>query len=402
VFNWSSRKIVAYAARPGARHRAPVSPCGGSGTRVLHVIKGLGPGGAERLVVSLAGARPRREGSVAVAYLLPWKRHLVRELEEMGVATHLIGGRMGMADPRWPARLRQLVRTLQADVVHLHSPAVAAVARPTLRAMRHRPIIVSTEHNVWPSYGAATRWANAATLFLEDGTFAVSDQVVRSAGRFGERMETVLHGVPLASLARRRSGRAAARKALGLVDGDVLAVTVANLRDHKDYPSLFAAAMIATAAEPRLRFVTIGQGPLEEQLRSDLARTPLGDRFRMLGFHPDPAAVVAGADIFVLASVHEGLPIALLEAMALGVPPVATDVGGVPEVVVDGRDGVLVPPSRPDLLAAAIVDLVADAERRSGLARRAAERAGAFDIANAAVHLQLRYEALAAGRPARP
>jgi glycosyltransferase involved in cell wall biosynthesis len=74
----------------------------------------------------------------------------------------------------------------------------------------------------------------------------------------------------------------------------------------------------------------------------------------------------------------------------------------VPEVVVDGRDGVLVPPSRPDLLAAAIVDLAADAERRSGLARRAAERAGAFDIANAAAHLQRRYEALAAGRPARP
>ncbi|MDP9333569.1 MAG: glycosyltransferase [Actinomycetota bacterium] len=379
-----------------------MTPRGGPGTRVLHVIKGLGPGGAERLLVSLAGARSSREGSVDVAYLLPWKRHLVRELEEMGVATHLIGGRMGMADPRWPARLRQLVRTLDADVVHLHSPAVAAVARPTLRAMRHRPIIVSTEHNVWPSHGAATRWANAATLLLEDATFAVSDEVVRSAGRFGGRMETVVHGVPLASLARRGSGRTAARKALGVGEGDVLAVTVANLRDHKDYPSLFAAATIATTAEPRLRFVAIGQGPLEEQLRAELARTTLGDRFRMLGFHPDPAAVVAGADIFVLASTHEGLPIALLEAMALGVPPVATDVGGVPEVVVDGRDGVLVPPSRPDLLAAAIVDLVADAERRTGLAQRAAERAGAFDIANAAARLQRRYEALAAGRPTRP
>jgi glycosyltransferase involved in cell wall biosynthesis len=379
-----------------------VTPPGRPGNRVLHVIKGLGPGGAERLLVSLAGARPDGDGSVDVAYLLPWKRHLVRELEEMGVATHLIGGRAGMADPRWPVRLRRLVRTLHADVVHLHSPAVAAVARPTLRAMRHRPIIVSTEHNVWPSHRAATRWSNAATLFLEDATFAVSDEVVRSAGRLGGHMETVVHGVPLASLALRGSGRAAARQALGVVDSDVLAVTVANLRHHKDYPSLFAAATIATAAEPRLRFVTIGQGPLEAQLRTELARTTLGNRFRMLGFHPDPAAVVAGADIFVLASTHEGLPIALLEAMALGVPPVATDVGGVPEVVIDGRDGVLVPASRPDLLAAAIVDLVADSERRTALAQGAAERAGAFDIAKTAAHLQERYEALTASRPARP
>jgi glycosyltransferase involved in cell wall biosynthesis len=381
---------------------AAKTPAVRPGTRILHVIKGLGPGGAERLLVSLAGARPRGEGSADVAYLLPWKRHLVRELQEAGVATHLIGGPNGMADPRWPGRLRQLVRTLHADVVHLHSPAVAAVARPALRAMRPRPIIVSTEHNVWPSHRAATRWANAATMFLEDATFAVSNEVVRSAGRFGGHMETVVHGVPLAALTLRRSGRAAARQALGVVDDEVLAVTVANLRVHKDYPSLFAAATIATAAEPRLRFVTIGQGPLDEQLRTELARTALGDRFRMLGFHPDPAAVVAGADIFVLASTHEGLPIALLEAMALGVPPVATDVGGVAEVVVDGRDGVLVPPSRPDLLAAAIVDLAADAERRTALARRAAERADAFDIAHAAVHLQRRYETLAAGRPARP
>ena len=367
----------------------------GSGpVRVLHLVKGLGPGGAERLLVSVAGAADRSAVAHEVAYLLDWKQHLVPELDALGVPTHLLAGRRGMADPRWPGRLRTLARGF--DVVHLHSPAVAAVARPVLRAMRRGPALVSTEHNVWGSHGLATRLANAVTLPLDRVRWAVSAEVVASAwSPWRAKTEVLVHGIPVEVLRSRRGERGAARAAMGWTDDDVVVAIVANLRAHKDYPTLFAAAGAAIAQEPALRFVSIGQGPLEDELRADLATRGLGDRFQMLGYHADPPAVLAGADVFTLSSRHEGLPISLLEAMALGLPPVVTRVGGNAEVVTHDRDGLLVPPGDSAALAAAYVELAADTDRRHRLGEAAGRRAEDFDIARTARDPEARYASLA-------
>jgi glycosyltransferase involved in cell wall biosynthesis len=362
--------------------------------RVLHVLKGLGPGGAERLVVSIAAAADRAVVRHEVAYLLDWKQHLVPELEAVGVRTHLLAGRRGLLDPRWPLRLRRLAQT--ADVVHLHSPAVAAVARPVLRAPGGRAVVVSTEHNTWGSHGLATRVANAATLPLDRVRWAVSEEVVASEwGPWRAKAEVLVHGIPLAALRARRGERASSRAAHGWHDDDVVVAIVANLRANKDYPNLFAAAAQACATEPRLRFVSVGQGPLEHELRAHLATLGLGDRFVMLGYHADPAAVLVGADVFTLSSRHEGLPISLLEAMALGLPPVVTRVGGNAEVVTHEEDGLLVPPSSPGALADAYVRLAGDPAERARLGGAAAQRAGDFDIVRTARTLEARYRSLA-------
>jgi glycosyltransferase involved in cell wall biosynthesis len=364
--------------------------------RVLHVVKGLGPGGAERLLVSVAAVADPSAVRHEVAYVLDWKQHLVPELAALGVPTHLLAGSRGMGDLRWPGRLRALARAV--DVVHLHSPAVAAVARPALRTLRPRPAVVSTEHNLWSSHGLVTRVANALTLPLDRVRWAVSAEVVASEWpRWRARTEVLVHGVPLAALQARRGERAGARRAQGWADDDVVVVIVANLRANKDYPTLFAAAARALEGEPRLRFVSIGQGPLEDELRRSLAGYQLADRFVMLGYHDDPAAVVVGADLFTLSSRHEGLPISLLEAMALGVPAVVTAVGGNAEVVTDGEDGVLVPAGSPDDLAAAYVRLARDVAERARLGEAAAVRAEAFDIARTARRLEARYRSLVAG-----
>ena len=343
--------------------------------RVLQVVKGLGPGGAERLLVSMAGVADQAAVRYEVAYVLPWKQHLVPELEALGVPTHLLAGRRGMGDPRWPGQLRRLARGF--DVVHFHSPAVAAVARPVLRTMRGGPQLVSTEHNVWASHSPVTRVGNAGTLPLDRVRWAVSEEVVASSWpRWRARTEVLVYGTPVESLRARTSERAAVRAAHGWADDDVVVAHVANLRAHKDHPTLFQAAALAIAEEPRLRFVSIGQGPLESELRADLAGHGLGDRFVLLGYHDDPPAVLAGADVFTLSSVHEGLPISLLEAMALGLPPVVTAVGGNAEVVTDGIDGILVAPRQPEALAAAYVRLARDPELRARLGGTAAVAGG--------------------------
>jgi glycosyltransferase involved in cell wall biosynthesis len=361
--------------------------------RVLHVVKGLGPGGAERLLVSVAGVADREVVHHEVAYLLDGKQHLVPELEAIGVPTHLLAGPRGLADVRWPGRLRALAR--RADIVHLHSPAVAAVARPALRTMRGGPVVVSTEHNLWSSHSPVTRGANALTLPLDRVRWAVSAEVIASEwAAWRPKTEVLVHGVPLATLQARRGERDGARAAQGWAADDVVVAIVANLRANKDYPTLFAAAARAIEAEPRLRFVSIGQGPLEGELRGALASHGLQDRFVMLGYHDDPPAVVVGADVFTLSSRHEGLPISLLEAMALGIPPLVTAVGGSAEVVTDGVDGLLVPPGDPTALANGYLRLARDPAERARLGAAAAVRAEAFDIARTARVLEARYRSL--------
>ncbi len=376
--------------RPPRRLRAAVD---GGPVRVLHVVKGLGPGGAERLLVSMAQVADPAAVQYEVAYLMERKQHLVPELEALGVRTQLLSGTREMADLRWPVRLRRAAR--QFDVVHFHSPAVAAVARPALRLLRSGPILVSTEHNVWRSHKRATRVANALTRPLDEVRWAVSQEVIAATwGPCRSRTELLVHGIPVAKLRARRGDRLAARAAAGWDDDDVVVAIVANLRAHKDLPTLFAAAAVALAEEPRLRFVAIGQGPLEERLRSTLATYELGERFDMLGYHNDPPAVLAGADIFTLSSRHEGLPISLLEAMALGLAPVVTTVGGVAEVITHGSDGLLVPAGDPGALAAAYVDLARSPDARCRLRAAAALRAEDFDIELTARKVEARYRSL--------
>jgi glycosyltransferase involved in cell wall biosynthesis len=361
--------------------------------RVLHLVKGLGAGGTERLIVSLADVADRSAVTYEVAYLLPDLDHLVAELTALAVPTHLIGQR-GISDPRWPARLRSLAR--RHDVVHLHSPAVSAIARPALRTMRTGPAVVSTEHNVWPSRRALTLVANAATTWLDEARWAVAPEVVDSMwAPWRARAEVLVHGVPLASLRRLRDGRDLVRAEQGWAEDDVVVAVVANLRTNKDYPTLFAAAARALELEPRLRFVSIGQGPLQRRLAQDLGRHDLGDRFAMLGYQRDPPRLLAGADIFALSSRHEGLPISLLEAMAVGLPPVVTAVGGSVGVVTHDVTGVLVAPRSEHELARTFVRLAGDPGLRRRLGDAAATRAEDFDIVHAARSLEARYQQLA-------
>lgn len=374
-----------------------VESCHGEPVRVLHVIKGLGPGGAERLLVSLAASRSS-DVDFDVAYLLPHKDHLVSELRAAGARVHLIGGSRGIADPSWLLRLRRVARRRRPDVVHLHSPAVAAGAIPLLRALRRRPVIVTTEHNLWPSFGGITRRANALVLPLADARLAVSEEVRSSmVGRHRDRTRVVVQGIPVAALSARRVERAAARAALGLRDEDVLVATVANFREKKDYPTLLEAAA-ACAGSAGLRFVSIGQGPLEDEMHALHRRLGLGDRFRFLGYQADVPATVVAADVFALTSRHEGLPIALLEAMALGVPPVVTSVGGIPEVVTDGIDGIVLPPGDPIRFATAFQQLAGDSHRRAEIGAAAATRAEDFDIARTQLELEAIYRQLLGDR----
>ena len=374
----------------------------GPATRVLWLIKGLGPGGAERLLVSQAATTDHAAFSITAAYLVPWKDHLVGELTGHGIDVVSLDGEREW-DLRWAVRLRSLILGRRIEVVHVHSPYVAALARLVVRTIPHRsrPAIVVTEHNRWPRHARATRLANRLTIFLDDADLAVSEDVRTTMGvRAGHGVEVVVHGVDLAAVRAAAEHRSDVRSELGIDSGDIVVGIVANFRAEKAYDTLLEAAAEAVdvAGDRPLRFVAVGQGPMEAEIRARHEASGLGDRFLLTGYRADAVRVMAAFDVFTLTSRHEGLPVALMDALALGLPVVATRVGGIPEAVTDGVEGILVPVDDHVRLAAGYVELAADPERRATMGAAARRRSDDFDVARSTARIEAIYRDLAAGR----
>jgi len=331
-----------------------------------------------------------------VAYLLPHKDALVADIEGQGATVTCLGGR-GSAGLRWALRLRQLLLERQIDVVHAHSPVLAAFARVIVWTIprSRRPRMVTTEHNLWQSHVPLTRLATSLTATGDDARLAVSSAVRASMpSRLQASTEVVRHGIDVHAVAATRAERDAVRRELGL-DDRLVVVTVANMRATKGWPDLLAAARKVVDEVDDAVFLAVGQGPMEEEIHQLHDQLGLGDRFRFLGFRSDALRIMAGCDLFCLASHHEGLPIAVMEAMAIGLPIVATDVGGLAELVVDRVHGRLVPPRRPDRLAAAIVELLTDDDQRASAAAASTSTSETLSAEKSIRRVEAIYEALA-------
>jgi glycosyltransferase involved in cell wall biosynthesis len=350
--------------------------------RVRWLVKGLGPGGAENLMVAAATVRDRTCFHYDAEYLLPWKHALVPDLERLGVPTHCLEVR-NERDLRWAARLRARLQRDPVDILHAQSPYPAGIARLVVRTLpkRVRPRLVYTVHNTFGSFSPPTRILNGITYPLDDVDLAVSREVYETIWpRLQARTEIVVQGVLLPEVRTQLAHRDEVRAELGIAGDEIVAGTIANFRAQKDYPNLLAAARLLRDRGWAGRIVAIGQGPLEEEMRARHAALGLGDRVLMLGRRDDAVRVLAACDLFTMASDNEGLPVALMEALALGLPVAATRVGGIPEAVTDGVEGLLVAPKSPEALADAIATITGDPELRAAMAANAARAGERFDI----------------------
>jgi len=363
---------------------------------VLILIKGLGRGGAEQLLLSGVPYLDTASYRYQFAYLLPWKDSLVPELTAAGFGVHCLDGARG---PGWTGRLRRLLRAEGIGLVHVHSPVAAAGARAVAG---RRTRVVYTEHNLWDRYHPATWAANLATFPRNDHVFAVSETVresVRYPGPLRRLLpmppvETLHHGLDPAALPP--PGRDGVRAELGIPEDAPVVGSVANFKAAKDHATLLRAAAQVRRAVPSVRFVLVGQGPLEAETRRLAGELGLDGTVVFAGFRTDATRLMAAFDAFALSSTYEGLPIALIEAMATGCPAVVTRVGGTPEVVADGVHGFLVPPRDPAALAARLTRLLQDPSLRDGLGAAAAARAQDFDIRKAVRRMEQVYARLLA------
>jgi glycosyltransferase involved in cell wall biosynthesis/GNAT superfamily N-acetyltransferase len=376
-------------------------------TRVLWLTKGLGPGGTETLLAAVAGAHDHSEFAIECAYVVPSKDHLAEALELAGVRCHCLS--TSPRDRRWPWRLRQLVVGGHFEIVHAHAPVPAVAGRLAVMSLRtsDRPALVSTEHNAWATYNPLTRWANQVTIGRDAAIYAVSEQTRRSmSASAAQRCTTLHHGVDTRAVAGQMRFRSEVRRELGIADDEVVIGTVANYRHQKDYPNLLNAANELRRRGIGARVIAVGQGPLDAEVTSLRDALDLGDYVILTGYRQDATRIMSAFDVFTLASRYEGLPVALMDALALGLPVVATDVGGVAEAL-SPHDAVLVRAQDSVALADGWERVAESPSLRQQLGERSSIRSVDFDVAGAVAEYAACYRRLtpsgaapAAARPA--
>jgi glycosyltransferase involved in cell wall biosynthesis len=359
--------------------------------RVLEVLATLKRAGAERMAVSLAcGLDPSRFQPAVVSLYDAFPGGFESELRACAVPVRHLGKRRGF-DPRIYGKLQGVLSDFRPAIVHTHS-YVLRYAFPAVLAAARRAWVVHTVHNV------ASREVDAFGRALHRVAFrfgvfpvAVAHEVARSFREmYGfSAPELIPNGVDLPAMQQSQAGDQW-RREHGFAASDVLLVSVARLDPQKNPLLLIDAFTRATADMTDCHLLLAGTGSL-----LDRARRIANRRVHFLGVRQDIPRVLSASDAFVLASDWEGNPMSVMEAMAAGLPVVATAVGGVPEVVADG--GALVPPGDVEALTSALAMAVRDPAWRAGAGEAARRRAASFSVDTMIASYARLFERLTAG-----
>ncbi len=362
--------------------------------RILLVIKGLSFGGAERLLMETVAAGDRNGFHYEVAHVLAGFDGLADAVRAGGTEVHSLGASRS-ADLSWLGRLRSLVIAGRIDVVHFHLPYTAALGRLAVATIprAERPAVVYTEHSLWNLAAVITKGVNRAGISRDQSLIVVSQAAFDALPpALQGRARVIVHGVSRTQAdkltADRDRIRTEVRAELGIPDGDLLLLTVANIRPEKGYDVLLDATRILAERDVPIRVAAVGGGPMEDEIRERHRALGLGDRMQFLGQRDDVLRLMAAADIYVLASRQEGMPVTLMEATSMGLPIVATSVGGVPQVITDEVEGLIVPPGDPEKLADALQRVAADPTLRDRLGRAAHEKSAMFDVTGASREIE--------------
>jgi L-malate glycosyltransferase len=354
--------------------RSPHKPA-----RVFHLIDTLRPGGAEQLVLTTIRHLDRARFEPMVGVLGP-PLELQRDIEAAGVPVTVfdVGGPADWMRGIW--RLARFMRHQQVDIVHTHLRWSNVLGR--LAALLSRtPRVVTTLHHLdykyWPAVSIPARLWKALDLLtattINDALLAVSEAVRRDyAGRLPFREVSRLYNyLDLQAFQEPGETRAAARDQLGWAERDFILLTIARLAPEKGHAYLVRAMAAILRTIPHARLVLVGDGPQEAPLKALAHDLGIAHRVSALGSRRDIARLLAASDLFVFPSTGEAFGIAVIEAMAAGLPVITTRVDGLDEVVRHGQDGLLVPPADAGALTAAVVQLFEDARLRAALAREA-------------------------------
>jgi glycosyltransferase involved in cell wall biosynthesis len=282
----------------------------------------------------------------------------------------------------FPWGLGRFVRYLRSgkfDVVHCHLPPADIVGR-LAGWLAGVPVRITTEHGrgLWKSRGYLGM--EKALNHITDLKLCVSKDILElRATREGTPRRKLVYLPNGVDLARFDTPGGVKEEVMGEFawgGDDPLIVSLGRLVEEKAYPLLVEAVASLVGPFPQVRCIIAGEGECRREIEACIGSFGMGDHVALPGIRKDVPRLLKAADVFVLSSTREGLPVSLIEAMASATAIVATDVGGIPDAVSDGRNGLLVPPGEPQALAGAVERLLGDGDLRKRLGGAARETAG--------------------------
>ncbi len=351
--------------------------------RILHVIDHLGSGGAQEAVCQLIKYR-RTERFQPEVVALHGFGHYWEVLRSWGVPVHTLvpQGFARAAIPCIFLRLFLLLARNRYDIVHTHLIGANVLAAP-LAALYRVPVRFTHDqtHDDVRGYSFMHRWLDGLANRLNHHVIAVSSSIrtflCRQERMPADKISVIYNSVDLLRFSPKNDPKAKqeARQKWGLPADALIVGGVGRLHYQKNFPLFLEVAAKVCARLPQALFVIAGEGPERAALEEMSRMLGMASRMRFLGFVPDMPELYQSLDLLVLTSHFEGTPLTVLEAMAMGIPVVASQVDGVAEVLKDGRDGLLVPAGNRDRFVEAICRVLENRSLRQRLARAGQKKA---------------------------
>ena len=347
---------------------------------VCQLLFSLELGGAELLAARIA--RRLRDNYRFVFICLESMGCLGEGLRDDGFPVHVLDKQSGV-DWRVIRRLKRLLRREGLDLIHAHQYGAFFYAAMARFPFRHPPILLTDHGRDFPDRALRSHiLANRVLLAERDRLVGVGANVrvamIDNEGFPADRVGVVYNGINTDLFAGVNEHRALMRRELGIDPGDFVILQAARLQPIKDHATAIRAMARVVRSLGEVRLLIAGEGGLASEIDSLINQLGLGDHVRLLGRRTDIDRLLGAADAALLSSVSEGIPLSLIEAMAASLPVVATRVGGIPDVVEEGRSGFLVPAGDDEAMAERILRLARNSALSQQLGEAGCARAAAL------------------------
>ncbi|MCD6386680.1 glycosyltransferase [Candidatus Sumerlaeota bacterium] len=349
--------------------------------KILRVITWLPMGGIERRIAELLPALKERGHHIEVVCLREYGP-LAEELRSAGIRVELIPLKSRL-HPAGIRKLAQYIREGNFDVLHSHMYRSNVPATIAGKLVRFKGIILAQIHNIDTWETRRQLWMDRFLSRWRDGLIAVSEQVrqeiIQRLRVPPEKCFVIYNGIQIEKY-RDVKPVEGIRESLGILPDDFVVIMVARMVAQKNHRLVIDSAPEIIKSVPKVKFLFVGDGRLRPELQEQVRAKGLERHFIFTGTRTDIPQLLKISDVFVLPSFKEGFSNAIVEAMAAGLPVIASRVGGNAEAVIDGSTGILISPYDSSALANAVIRLAKDTSLRQRMSSAGSKRAENFSI----------------------